>query len=91
MNFELDFSQLNLVSDPDKITQIEIRSVIEDEDSRFEWMEGFPINEAYHTVCGYSNKKRILLIASNIPSSKRVILEVKVASKGEIKSYYCKK
>ena len=89
MEFELDFSKLNLLSDPDKITQLEIRSVIQDKDSKFSWLENYKQNESYNLVCGYSNKKRILLIVSYIPEMKRVILQVKVADKAEIKSFYC--
>lgn len=91
MNFELDFSLTNLSNDPDKITPSEIRSVIEDVDSNVIWMQDYPANEHYHLECGYSNKKRILIIILYIPRDKRVILDVKVADKKEIKQYYCQK
>lgn len=90
MNFELNFSQLNLLLDPDKITQLEIRSVIENPNYRFFWLDGYTLRDGYNIICGYSNKKRILLMASYIFNDKCVILQVNVADEEQIKMYYCK-
>lgn len=91
MEFELDFSQINLLNDPDKITPAEIRSVFENPKSRFKEMEGYPKEYFYNTECGYSKKKRILLIVlyvSNDEDSKQIVAQVKVANEGEIRKYF---
>lgn len=91
MDFELDFSQVNLSFNPDKITPIEIKSVFENtKRPRLRELLGYPSDEFYNIECGYSNKKRILLIASRIFDMKRQILQVKVADEDEIEYYYCK-
>ncbi len=90
MPFDLDYSQLNLSSDPDKITPIEIKSVIDNPKYRFFWLDGYSLKDNYSIICGYSNKKRILLIASCILDNKCVILQVNVADDEQIEMYYCK-
>lgn len=91
MEFELDFSQLNLASHPDKVTPNEIKSVIENtKRPRLSEINGYPKEMFYNIECGYSNKKHILLIVSRIYEMKRQILQVKVADEEEIEFYYCK-
>ena len=85
MEFELDFSQLSLASDPDGITLAEIISTVKNEKSRLTEIEGFPKDEFYTIEAGYSNKKKILLIASRIADGKRQLLQVKVADEEELR------
>lgn len=89
MEFDLDFSQLNLSSDPDGISLSEILSVLSNEKSRLREMKGF-LKSEFHTIeTGYGNKKRILRIVSRVSDDKRQILQVKVADEDEIEGYYC--
>ena len=88
-----DFSELSeLRGDyPDGLTQKEIQFVLEKENRRVANLPDFPKKDFYATTCGYSYKKRILLIVSRIANSKIQILQVKVASEQEIDFYYCGK
>ncbi len=89
MDLGLDFSQLNLSSDPDGITPSEIVSVLSNEKSKLREIEGYPREEFYSIETGYSNKKRILLIASRLMREKRELLQIKVADEDELQQYYC--
>ena len=60
MKFDLDFSQINLLQDTDKITHPEIKSVLGNPKSKFIEIETHPKRYFYNTECGYSNKKPIL-------------------------------
>ncbi|MFM7486445.1 MAG: hypothetical protein ACKO13_05930, partial [Cytophagales bacterium] len=59
------------------------------ERSRWKELEGFPIEYFYSIQCGFSNKKRILLIASRILGEKRQILQVQVADEDQLEEFYC--
>jgi len=89
MNFELDTSLLNLARDPDRISLAEISSVHHNPRARWREIEGYPKSLFYTIQSGYSNKKRILLIASRISEDKRQVLHVQVASEDHIDYYYC--
>ncbi|MBW3470443.1 hypothetical protein [Arthrospiribacter ruber] len=89
---DIDFSELSFASGdyPDGISQKEILSVLGNANHKLHNIPGFPLKEFYSLACGYSNNKRILLIASRIVELKRQIIQVKVADEIEIESYYCK-
>ena len=91
MEFEIDISLLNFASDPDGVSLSEILSVHSNHRSRWKEMEGYPKEYFYSIQCGYSNKKRILLIASRIEGYKRQVLQVQVADEDQIDEYYCVK
>jgi hypothetical protein len=90
MDFDLDVSQINFSNDPDHISLAEIVSVLKNGRSRLKEVEGYPKELFYSVETGYSNKKRILLIASRLIKDKRQILQIKVADESEIEVYYCK-
>jgi hypothetical protein len=90
MDFDLDISQLSFSDNPDRISLAEIVSVLKNQRSRLKEVEGFPKELFYSVETGYSNKKRILLIASRVVENKRQILQVEVATENEIEAYYCK-
>ena len=90
MDFDLDFSQLNFFQDLDGITPTEIVSVLSNENSKVREIQGYPKEEFYSIETGFSNKKRILLIATRIQNNKRELLQVKVADEDELQQYYCK-
>ncbi|MFM9839878.1 MAG: hypothetical protein ACKVOQ_16550 [Cyclobacteriaceae bacterium] len=90
MDFDLDISQINFSDDPDRISLAEIVSVLKNGKSRLKEVEGYPKELFYSVETGYSNKKRILLIASRLIENKRQILQIKVADENEIEVYYCK-
>jgi hypothetical protein len=90
MDFDLDISQIDFSSDPDRISLAEIVSVLKNGKSRLKEVEGYPKELFYSVETGYSNKKRILLIASRLIENKRQILQIKVADENEIEVYYCK-
>ncbi len=89
MDFEIDISQINLSGDPDGISLSEILSVNRNEKSRLREIPDYPKKYFYSIEAGYSNKKRILLVASRILDDKRQIVQVKVAEESEIEQYYC--
>ncbi|WP_373497606.1 hypothetical protein [Aquiflexum sp.] len=88
---DLEFSGLSEKDGdyPDRITQAEILSVLDNPKHRLSPLEGYPRKDCYTIACGYSSKKRILLIVSNIEKLKRKILQVKVADEEEIEHFYC--
>jgi len=90
MQLEIDISLINLASEPDGITLSEILSVHNNSRSKWKELEDFPREFFYSIQCGYSNKKRILLIASRIALEKRQILQVRVADEEELEEYYCR-
>lgn len=90
MDFDLDISQINFSDNPDGISLAEIVSVFSNERSRLKEVEGYPKELFYSVETGYSNKKRILLIASRLVGNKRQILQLKVADENEIERNYCK-
>ena len=89
MDLDLDVSQINFSNDPDSISLIEIVSVMKNERSRLREVAGYPKEMFYNVETGYSNKKRILLIASRVVNDKRQILQMKVAVEEDIDEYYC--
>ena len=88
---DLDFSLLSHDQGdyPDGISQIEVRSVLDNPAHRLSPLKGYPLKDCYTIACGYSSKKRILLIASRIEQMKRQILQLKVADEDELEQYYC--
>jgi hypothetical protein len=90
MDLDLDISQINFSGDPDGISLAEVISVLKNERSRLKEVEGYPKELFYNVETGYSNKKRILLVASRLIENKRQILQMKVANESEIESNYCK-
>jgi hypothetical protein len=88
---EIDFSGLSEKGGdyPDRITQSEILSVLDNPRHKLSPLEDYPLKDCYTIACGYSSKKRILLIASNIENLKLKILQVKVADEDEIEHFYC--
>ena len=89
MDLDLDVSQINFSNDPDSISLAEIVSVMKNERSRLREVDGYSKGMFYSVETGYSNKKRILLIASRIVNDKRQILQMKVAVEEDIDEYYC--
>ena len=89
MKLEYDHSRINWAFLPDNITLSETNSVLNDRDNMLVWLPGYPMKDAYNLICGYSSKKRILLVATCLIETKLIILQVKVADKDEIKQYYC--
>lgn len=89
MEFELDTSLLNLAGDPDKISLVEILSVHRNHRARWREIEGYPKSLYYTVQCGYSSKKRILIMMSRISGDKRQILDVNVATEDQIDQFYC--
>ena len=90
MDFDLDISQINFSDNPDGISLAEIVSVLKNVRSRLKEVDGYSKELFYNVETGYSNKKRILLIAYRLVENKRQILQIKVASENEIEAYYCK-
>jgi hypothetical protein len=90
MDLGLDLSEINLSEDPDGISPGEIASVFANLNSRLVEINGYPKEDFYNIETGYSNKKRILMIASRLILEHRQILQVKVADENEIENYYCK-
>lgn len=88
---DIDFSGLSERNGdyPDRITQSEILSVLDNPRHRLSTLEDYPLKDFYTIACGYSSKKRILLIASTSENLKRKILQVKVADEEEIEHFYC--
>jgi len=88
---DLDFSDLSEAEGdyPEGTSPPEIRSVLENSRHRLSPLADYPLKDFYTIACGYSSKKRILLIASRIENLKRKILQVKVADEDEIEQYYC--
>ena len=79
MDFDLDISQINFSDNPDGISLAEIVSVLKNVRSRLKEVDGYLKELFYNVETGYSNKKRILLIASRL-----------IDSENEIEAYYCK-
>lgn len=90
MDWGLDLSEINLSGDPDGISPGEIISVLVNNNSRLVEIGGYPKEDFYNIETGYSNKKRILMIASRTIREHRQVLQVKVADEIEIENYYCK-
>jgi hypothetical protein len=90
MDLDIDISQIDFSNDPDSISLAEIISVMKNERSKLREVEGYPKEMFYNVETGYSNKKRILLIASRVINDKRQILQMKVADEENIDEYYCK-
>lgn len=90
MEFEIDISRINFTVNPDKLTLSEILSVHRNHRSNWEEIEGLPKRLFYSLQCGYSNKKRFLLMASRIWENKRQILRLQVANEDQIQKYYCR-
>ena len=88
---EIDFSFLKEQNGdyPDKISQQEVMSVLDNPRHKLSPIDGYPLKDCYTIACGYSSKKRLLLIASRIENSKRRVLQLKVADEEEIEVYYC--
>ena len=88
---DIDFSELSHARGdyPDGISQKELLSVLDNPNHRLYNIPDHPLKEFYNLVCGYSHKKRILLIASRIVEMKRQVIQVKVAEEFEIDLYYC--
>jgi hypothetical protein len=86
---DLDFSQLNLSSIPDGISQREIVSVLDNPNHRLREILGYPRKYLYTVATGYSSKKGIIMIASRIIGIRRQLLDVKVADELEIQRYFC--
>ena len=93
MDIEIDFSELSQRDGdyPDGITQFEVVSVLENQRHKLAPIENYPLKDCYTVACGYSSKKRILLVVSMIEYPKRKILQVKVADEEEIDHFYCGK
>lgn len=91
MEIDLDFSELyhSKGDYPDKISQKEIRSVYNNPNWRLLELEGYPKEQIFHFACGYSDSKRILLIAGKFDDNRIKILQVKVASESDIEIYFC--
>ena len=90
MDLDIDISQIDFSNDPDSISLAEIISVMKNERSKLREVEGYPKVMFYNVETGYSNKKRILLIASRVINDKRQILQMKVADEENIDEYYCR-
>jgi hypothetical protein len=70
MDFNLDISEINFSTDPDRISQAQIVSVLKNERSRLMEVEGYPKELFYNVETGYISKKRILLVASRLIENK---------------------
>lgn len=70
MDFNLDISEINFSTDPDRISQAQIVSVLKNERSRLMEVEGYPKELFYNVETGYIIKKRILLVASRLIENK---------------------
>ena len=70
MDFNLDISEINFSTDPDRISQAQIVSVLKNERSRLMEVEGYPKELLYNVETGYISKKRILLVASRLIENK---------------------
>lgn len=88
---ELDLTEINFSDEPDKISLKELTSVLSNPRSRLKEIPDYPKEFFYSTECGYSNKKRVLLIASRLVGDRRQILQIKVADEDEIEIYYCER
>jgi len=88
---DLDFSELSEHDGdyPDGTSPSEIRSIFDNPRHRLSPLEGYPLRDFYSIACGYSSKKRILLVALKIENLKMKILQVKVADEDEIEQYFC--
>ena len=70
MDFNLDISEINFSTDPDRISQAQIVSVLKNERLRLMEVEGYPKELFYNVETGYMSKKRILLVASRLIENK---------------------
>ena len=70
MDLDLDISEINFSTDPDRISQAQIVSVLKNERSRLMEVEGYPKELFYNVETAYISKKRILLVASRLIENK---------------------
>ncbi|MEA5256862.1 hypothetical protein VB264_03640 [Arcicella aquatica] len=89
---EFDFSNLDAIKlNKRKISFTEIVSVFKNENSCWYNLDGFPLNEYFIKIIGFSSSFRFLLLALNYQQGKIIFHQVEIANEEDIRKDYCGK
>lgn len=91
-NYNFDFSNLSAIDlNKKKISHSEILSVFKNDNSCWYNLDGFPPNQYFIKIIGFSSSSRFLLLALNHQEEKIIFHQVEIANENDIRSDYCGK